>query len=102
MHALPDRLHARRRGDRPYHPGAGPQRQPDAAARPVRYDDPRLAVRTGRSDPAAGAERAEAFPRRLRPGGDFSRIALILNLKWYRRPGLSQTRARLWLPPRYF
>ena len=47
--------------------------QHDPAAQPLRHDAARIAVRPGRSDAAAGAERAEAFPRGF--PGDFRVLA---------------------------
>ena len=43
--------------------------QPGAARRPVRDDDQGVAVRHGRADPDAGAERDQALARGLRTGG---------------------------------
>ena len=67
MHALPHRLDARRRDGRQDH------RRPRtaenniaAAARSLRGDDRRLALRARRPDAAAGAERARPFPRGFR------------------------------------
>ncbi len=60
MHALPHRLHARRRGHRPH-----PRRRcrtDHLAAQPVRHHDPRLDVRDGRHDAVSGAVGAQSFP----------------------------------------
>ena len=71
VHAVPHRVGARRRGDRPDH-----RRRRTCAANLVLLDDlcetmtDGLAVRHGRADPDAGAERAQALPRGLRPPGD--------------------------------
>jgi formate dehydrogenase iron-sulfur subunit len=70
MHALPHRRGARH-GD-----GAAHHRQPVGrqghrrAARSLRGDDRRLALRHGRPDADAGAERAEPFPPGFRPASD--------------------------------
>ena len=69
VHAVPGRLHARRRGDRPDHRGPRRGGQPGAHRRPVRDDDEGVAVRHGRADPDAGAERDQALARGLRTGG---------------------------------
>ena len=53
-----DRIHRESR------PRAKMQRR--AAARPVRHDDGRLALRAGRPDAAAGDERAQIFPAGFR------------------------------------
>src|SRR5207244_6999443 len=67
VHAVPDRLGARRRGHRPGASRRASLGEPRGPARPMRYDDARIAVRDGRADSRPGAERARAFPRRLRP-----------------------------------
>src|SRR6185312_7515988 len=65
MYAVPDRLDARRRGDRPDHRGArwGKGRTGQSVARSLRYDDGRFALRAGRTYTVAGDERLKAFPR---------------------------------------
>ncbi len=67
MHAVPDRIDARCRSNRPHHPQRGSRCECGVTARPVRYDAERVTVRARRSDAAAGAERAHPFSRRFRP-----------------------------------
>ncbi len=69
VHALPDRLAPRRRGDRQDHRGPRPAAEPRRARRPVRHDDRRVPLRDGRADPDARAQRDPALPRGLRPAG---------------------------------
>lgn len=59
VHAMPDRLHARRRGDRPHHRRRRAGQARGAGARPVRHDAGRVALRDGRHDALSGAVRAE-------------------------------------------
>ena len=62
VHALPHRLGARRRGDRPDHRRHRARPEHRAPRRSLPDDDRRLALRHGRLDADAGAERGEAFP----------------------------------------
>ena len=69
VHAVPHRVDPRRRGHRPDPRGDRRRRaaHPARAARgPLHDDDQGLAVRDGRADPDAGAQRARALPRGLR------------------------------------
>ena len=69
VHALPHRIGARRRGDRPHRRRRRPRREHRAVEGSVRDHDRRIAVRHGRADADAGHERAQPFPRRLQPPG---------------------------------
>ena len=69
VHALPYRLRARRRGDRPHRRGREPRGQYRAVAGSLRDDDRWIAVRHGRVNPHARDERAAPFPRGLPPSG---------------------------------
>ena len=66
VHAVPDRFDARRRDDRTHPPRRYVGAAGHAAARPVRHDAGRFAVRHGRHDTLPGAVRARPFPRRFR------------------------------------
>ena len=68
MHAVPNRIDSRHRGDRRHCQSAPPARESRGAARSVRHDEVWLAVRARRSDAAAGSERAKIFSRGLRSG----------------------------------
>ena len=65
VHALPHRLDARRRSDRPSGGRRECGRARGAAARSVRHHDLRIAVRAGRPDALSGAVGAEPFSRRF-------------------------------------
>ena len=69
VHAVPGRLDARRRDHRPDHRRPRRGGEPRAPRRPVRDHDQGVAVRHGRLDPDAGAERDQALARGLRTGG---------------------------------
>ncbi len=69
VHALPDRVGARRRGHRPDHRRPRTRQEPRASRRPVRDDGRRLVVRDGRADTDAGAQRHPALPGGLRQAG---------------------------------
>ncbi len=66
VHAVPDRCGARRRGDRPDHRRPRAPAADRTAARAVRHDGPRLAVRDGRHGAVSGALRPATLPRGLR------------------------------------
>ena len=69
VHAVPGRVDAGRRDHRPDHRRDTRRRgQPGAARRPVRDADEGVAVRDGRADPDAGAERDQALPARTSSG----------------------------------
>ena len=67
MHALPHRLDARRRDRRQDHRRRPARGQYRAAARSLRDDARRLALRARRPDALSGAERARPLPRGFRP-----------------------------------
>ena len=66
VHALPHRLDARRRGDRPHHQRRAPRRQYRSARRPLQHHEVRFALRARRLHAVSGDERAHPFPRRFR------------------------------------
>ena len=69
VHPVPHRVDARRRGHRPDPRGHRRRRAPHparAARGPLHHDDQGLAVRDGRADADAGAQRARALPGGLR------------------------------------
>jgi formate dehydrogenase iron-sulfur subunit len=66
VHAVPRRLGARHGGDRPHRRRRQARGQPRSVARPLPYDEVRLALRAGRLHPLPSHQRAGTLAGRLR------------------------------------
>ena len=74
---------------------ARPRSRDGVAARPLRYNDLRIAVRAGRPDAAAGAERAAPFSRGLWPFTErrgMDGLNALNLIKWLKLPGAPKSR----------